>query len=452
MKNLVDSGIYSCSRNIKTVTNEVRKMIKQTVLPFKLEKTKDLITPHAGLALLGEFAVGLGLLDALDRELPKPGSGAGYFPREHILPLILMLHGGGRSLEDVRQIKDDQGLRELLAMERVPSSDATGDWLRRCGNNDGLSGLAGVSRRLLKRGLKRDGVVGYTLDIDATGIEADKQSAKMTYKGYTGYMPIVGHLAENGLVVGDEFREGNASPGSRNLEFIKYCRRQLPKNKHIKGFRADSASYQADIINYCQKNKILFAIGGDLDKAVVRQIKSLGESDWRAYQNGFIAETIHCMNKTKQAFRLIVIRRPVQRDILEDGEAAADRYTVIVSNRSEDMEAVVRWYNQRGECSENRIKELKIGYGMERMPCGQFAANAVFFRIGVLAYNVGRLFVLNALEPAWHRRQVRTLRWMLYETAGKVVFHGGATWLKVRRHMEALFAGVRFKSWEFAMG
>gem|GEM_PF-2505075 len=36
-------------------------MIKQTVLPFKLERTNDLITSHAGLALLGEFAVALGL-------------------------------------------------------------------------------------------------------------------------------------------------------------------------------------------------------------------------------------------------------------------------------------------------------------------------------------------------------------------------------------------------------
>jgi len=53
-------------------------MIKQTVLPFKLETTKDLITSHAGLALMGEFAVGLGLNKALDRYLPEPGSGAGY--------------------------------------------------------------------------------------------------------------------------------------------------------------------------------------------------------------------------------------------------------------------------------------------------------------------------------------------------------------------------------------
>ncbi|MDT8367558.1 MAG: hypothetical protein RRA15_13940 [bacterium] len=29
-----------------------------------------------------------------------------------------------------------------------------------------------------------------------------------------GYMPLVGHLAENGLVVFDEFREGNDSSGN----------------------------------------------------------------------------------------------------------------------------------------------------------------------------------------------------------------------------------------------
>ena len=40
-------------------------MIDQTVLPFKLEITKDMITSRAGLALLGEFAVALGFNEAL---------------------------------------------------------------------------------------------------------------------------------------------------------------------------------------------------------------------------------------------------------------------------------------------------------------------------------------------------------------------------------------------------
>jgi hypothetical protein len=401
------------------------------------------------LALLGEFTIGLGLMEAVDKRLPRPGSGAGYRASEHVLPLVLMLNGGGRSLEDLRQIRDDDGLREVLGLEQMPSADATGDWLRRGGVSGGLEGLGGVNRRVLKRGLKADGIKGYTLDMDATGIEAEKQSALMTYKGYTGYMPMVGHLAENGLILGDEFREGNASPGARNLEFIKYCEQQLPRGKRIKALRADSAGYQASVINYCQAEGIGFAIGADLDEAVVRAIKAISGPEWRAYQNGQIAETVHCMNKSKQAFRLVVIRRPVQGDLF-GGQPATEKYTAIATNRTESLEQVIQWYNQRGECSENRIKELKIGFGMERMPCGQFEANAVFFRIGVLAYNVGRLFALKALDASWHRHQVQTLRWKLYETAGKIVFRGRSIWLKVRRQVRGLFAEIRARSWQFA--
>lgn len=426
-------------------------MINQTVLPFKLEETKDMITAHAGLALLGEFSVGLGLLKALDKDLPRPGSGAGYRMSEHIFPILLMLNGGGRSLEDLRGIRDDRGLREVLPLRRMPSSDATGDWLRRSGSNGSLEGLARTNRRLLKRGLKRDGIGGYTLDIDATGIAAEKETARMTYKGYTGYMPMVGHLAENGLVLGDEFREGNNAPAARNLEFIKYCEKQLPRGKHIKAFRADSAAYQAGVINHCDAKGIKYAIGADLDQAVMRQIQNLGDSDWRPYQNGFIAETVHCMNKTGKAFRLVVIKRPVQGSLFEKG-VETERYTAIASNRTEDSEEVVQWYNQRGQCSENRIKELKIGFGMERMPCSDFRANAIFFRIGVLAYNVGRLFVLKALDAGWHRHQVQTLRWKLYATAGKIVFHGRNVWLKVSRCLNGLFSRIRANIWEFANG
>jgi hypothetical protein len=425
-------------------------MIKQTVLPFKLETTMDMITPHAGLALLGEFAVGLGLNKALDRYLPAPGSGAGYLASEHVFPIVLMLNGGGRTLEDSREIREDAGLREILHLEGMPSSDATGDWCRRSGSNGGLEGLEKVnSKTLLKRGLKRDKRKGYTLDIDATGIVAEKESAKMTYKGDLGYMPMVGHLAENGLIVGDEFREGNDSPGSRNLEFLQYCRRQLPKGKRIKAFRSDSAAYQAKVINYCREKGIEFAIGGDLDVAVKNAIRNMRENEWRPYQNGFIGETVHSMNETKEAFRLVVIRRPYQSNLFNEGEST-EKYTVIATSRGGSIEEVVQWYNQRGQCSENRIKELKIGFGMERMPCGQFEANAVFFRVGVLAYNVGRLFVLSTLDQSWHRHQVQTLRWKLYETAGKIVFHGGQIYLKVIRSLQNLFAQVRLRSWEFA--
>jgi len=237
-------------------------MLTQGVLPFKLEVTDETITPHAGLAIFGEFMHALGLPGALDRVLPGPGSAAGYLPSQFVTPLFLMLHGGGRALEDLRQIREDAGLRALLKLTEMPSSDATGDWLRRMGKKDGLAALEALNRQMVRRGLNGEDRKDYTLDIDVTRVMAEKQAAAWTYKGERGYAPMVGHLAENGLVIGDEFREGNDAPQSRNLEFIQHCATQLPKGKRIAFLRADSAAYQAAIFNWCDEKGVQFADWG----------------------------------------------------------------------------------------------------------------------------------------------------------------------------------------------
>jgi len=425
----------------------------QTVLPFKLEITEEKITAHAGLAIFGEFVHATGILNEVDKTLKGPGSGAGYKPSRYVEPIMLMLHGGGRTLEDLRVIRNDVALCELLGIDEIPSSDAAGDWMRRKGKAEGLSGLGAVRRQVVRRTLNRDTTTEYTLDIDASQIIAEKEDAKMTYKGEFGYMPIVGHLAENGLIIGDEFREGNEAPGARNLEFIKYCASQMPIGKRIANLRSDSAAYQSDIINWCEeddKAPVLFAIGADLDAAVRAAISEISPEAWSPYQDGFIAETVHVMNKTKKAFRLIVIRRPAQMDLLTGREKISERYIVIASNRAESSQETVAWYNRRGDCSENHIKELKIGFGMEHMPCGDFAANAVFFRLGTIAYNLFVLFKLSALSNGWRHVQVQTLRWRLYNVAGKVVSHGRRLILKVSAWIHEMLADIRVRSKELA--
>ncbi len=425
-------------------------MVTQTVLPFKLGITKETLTAHAGLALFGEFLHALKLPGWLDEALPGPGGPRGYQPNAFVVPLLLMLQGGGRSLEDLRQVRAEEGLRDVLGLEEMPSSDALGDWLRRMGAGTGLEGLAAVNRKLLARALRPEKTRQFTLDIDATQIVAEKKSAKYTYKGELGYMPIVGHLAENGLVVGEEFRDGNVSPNTRNLEFIRHCSAQMPAGKRIAHVRADSAAYQAEIFNECEDNERTFTAGAPLDAAVQAAIAAIPEEDWRSYQNGRIAETVHTMDETRKAFRLVVVRRPVQLDLL-GAENPSERYKAIASNRIESAEETVAWYGQRGECSENRIKELKIGFAMERMPCGAFGANAVFFRIGVLAYNLFAMFKRLVLPIGWRKHQVQTLRWRLYQTAGKIVHHAGAVTLKVAAEVFDLFEEVRSRCRKLAL-
>ncbi len=426
----------------------------QRVLPFKLEITNDKITPHAGLLLFGEFLHAMNIPAEINSNLPKPGSGRGYAPSQFVEPLLLMLHGGGRTIEDLRKIRTDIGLCDLLGINALPSADATGDWFRRMGSGGGLLGLQKVNNLILRRALNLENRTNYTLDIDATQIVAEKYDAHYTYKGERGYMPIVGHLGENGFVIGDEFREGNAAPASGNLEFVKYCCRQMPKTKRISCLRADSATYQAEIFNWCEENEISFAIGGRVDIATKKVINQIKDENWSDYGDKKIAETVHSMEKTQKAFRLIVLKRPVQQPLFpadteeEQQEKEQYRYTVIATNKAGSIHSILKWYNQRGETSENRIKDLKIGFGMERMPCGSLDANSIFFRLGVMAYNLFVFFKQIALPSSMNKCQIQTVRWQLYQTAGKIVKHAGTWCLKVSREMLEVLTEIRMMSYE----
>jgi hypothetical protein len=432
-------------------------MVEQTVLSFKLEKTEEEITSHAGLAIFGEFFYGLGIRQLARKYLPHPEGPRGYKPWEVLEPMILMLTGGGRAIEDLRVIRSDTGLLELLDIEGVPSSDAVRDWIKNAYQRKGIEGMEEIVRKLLKIRLNKDFSTEYTLDIDATAIKSEKKEAKMTYKGFKGYMPMLGHLAENGMVVGWEFREGNESPNSRNLEFIKKCVANMPKGKKVKYLRADSATYQSEVYNWCEENDVLFAIGGRLDASTRRMIESIPVESWKPYKgkNSYekITEVVHSMNHTDSAFRLIVIQRPFQAEFegMETDESEEEkwskRYRVIATNFPEKYspEKIVQWYNQRGDTSENRIKELKNDFGMERMPSKNFGANAMYFSMGVLTYNLYVMFRTLVLREELRSARVLTARWRLFNMAGRIVYHARQVYLKVSRVLMEIFGELRSK-------
>jgi len=426
-------------------------MRRQTILPFKIEQTDAPLMSRGGLTLPYEMAKSLRLPEAIDQELPPPGSGRGYKPSQFVMPLILMLHGGGRKLDDLRELKGEVSLRELLEMKELPASCTVGDWLRRMGRDGkGFSGLGKANQHMVAEILRREKRTEYTLDTDATVIESEKEAAKWTYKKEKGYQPLLGFLFESGLVLGDEFREGNIPAGSGAVEFLEACHRLMPRGKRIAYYRSDSAAYQARVINSCFEHKVLFTITADQDKAVKEAIKSIKKEEWQPHEKDReIAETVHTMNNTKDAFRLIVQRWPKLQGELFDPEPYC--YHAIATNREEEAREVVFLHNQRGQV-ENYIKELKEGFGMEWMPCGESYANAIFFRIGILAYNLFLAMKLLALSPWYRPFTISTVRWKLYQVAGAVVKHAHQVLLKLAAPTDkiALFHKFRLRCFRVA--
>lgn len=412
-------------------------MIEQNVLPFKLELTNERLTPHVGLVLTHEFNRGLGLGGLLDKHLPWPGSNRGYSASEVVLPLVLMLFGGGRDLDDISVIAKDHALCEASGLSDVPASTTLGDWLRRTGGSkSSMSGLARVVDCLTLCRHRRDARTDYTLDVDATIIGADKQDATRAYDGTLGYHPMLGFLDETRWLIHEEFRTGSASPQSGGVEFITACRRRMPKGKRITEVRSDSAFYNHMVTDYCQQEGMTYTIGADWDSAVQAAYDTLPAGSWSPLpvEKGEpwreVAETVHAMNEGDHSFRLVFVRDiDRQRHLF----ASTRHGRGIITNAPADKRttaSVVAHYNRRGTM-ENYIKELKHGFGMLRMPCGQEHANAAWFRIGALAYNLFLLQQAFALPPEMLHATVGTIRWHLYQVAARLVRHARRLVLKV---------------------
>jgi len=189
----------------------------QTVLNFSIASTDERLTSRSGEIVFAEYLKSIGVDKLCNIHLPQPQSNSDYAPFSFIQPLLLMLHGGGRSLDDMRMIQTDKAMKEVLHIKNVPTVDGTGKWLKRHGLTGGY-GIERINQNLLKRYLKRV-EEPLVLDIDASVIESHKSTAAYTYKMFPGFTPMIGHI-NCGYVIHSEFRSGNIAPADHNLTFI----------------------------------------------------------------------------------------------------------------------------------------------------------------------------------------------------------------------------------------
>jgi len=431
------------------------KMIRQTVLPFKLKRTEERITARSGLVLYEEFMRAMGVEELMGRYMPRPGSGRGFEAIRYIKGLSMTLYGGGESIEDVREIREDDSLREVVGFEEIPSSSAIGDWLKRMGEGGGIVGMERVNDGMGRKVLRRDDRKGYTLIVDPTVIESEKREAQMSYLGFKGYRPVIATLKEIGWVIAYEFREGNDNGG--RVEILKKAFSKMPRGKEIEEVLLDAEYYTYEVMDYLEERKVRWAIAVDKDVSVMEMIRSISEEEWEPLKtrDGImtdreVAETVHTMNKGKIAFRLVVLRwKERQRDLFKD----AYNYHCIATNMVEQSEEEVVWgYNGRAQI-ENHIKEIRVGFGMERLPSGDFLANAVHFGIGIMTYNLFIAQKLLTMPEEWKTKTIKSLRWLLVEVAGRLISHGRRMILKIATSIDKfrIYLEMRRRTYELLL-
>ncbi len=454
--------------------------MSQGLLPYGVEVVAegDAVTGRAGLPLVLETMRALGIEQATAEHVRVRERQSGYTETEKIEALVLLLAAGGDCLDDIAVLQADGGLRRLLG-RKFPSADTLRHFLyafhedaliaaaqaRRPpdttayipAENAPLHGLARVNTALMHRVAAQGRSTTATLDHDATLQESHKREALPHYHGGRGYQPTAVYWVEQDLGVADEYRDGNVGAGMATLPLIRRAFASLPTSVTTFSFRADTACYAERTLKWLAdpqrsggpRGPIGFTVGADMTQDLHARCAAVPAVAWVLFEER-PDETVHCTEvectpgdwpKTAWPLRYVALRiQRKQGQLFAAG--AATKYLAIVSNRwALTPAALLRWHWRKAGTIEwvHDITEDELGAAVP--PCGRFGANAAWYRLSLLTYNVLSALKSLALPPALSAARPKRLRFTLFTLAGRLVFHAGRLRVRISAAAEQ-FAGL----------
>jgi hypothetical protein len=118
---------------------------------------------------------------------------------------------------------------------------------------------------------------------------------------------------------------------------------------------------------------------------------------------------------------------------------ANTKYLAVVSSRWDvPAPALIRWHWEKAGTIELVHDITKNELGAAVPPCGRFGANAAWYRLSLLTYNVLSALKSLALPPALSAARPKRLRFAVFTLAGRLVTHAGQLRLRVSAAAERL--------------
>jgi len=422
------------------------KVARRSAL-VQIAPSSQQMTAHAGLVLVRELAEALGLPELLD-EITVKKRGRGYTAAQAMLALCETLIAGGDCLDDVALLRADSA-QGLLRGHGLPDPTTLGRFLRRFT----LGHLGQLNRALDQLFARVHPLVGreqVTLDLDSTLVEhhgpaGSRQGARGTYAGKVAWHPLLAFVAETGEWLHGKLRNGHAAPSTGARRFLSECLRRLPEGVRL-FLRADEGFFGKDFLADLEGRAITYAVGAPLIPSVRARIAEIPEDDWRpsSYRDGSEVASFEWKPKTWEKARRFVVRR----DPLEQGEQLTLEgrewhYWALVTNDSERSANELECWHRTKANVENRIREAKLGLGLDNLPCRGFHANWAYLLCTLLAYNLLCWLKLLALPERERLSYAKRLRFRFVAVAGTVGRSGRRLVLRISAGYHLLADFVR---------
>ena len=398
------------------------------------------LVSHAGAALVAECADRLGLTSALDRALEGLFERAPtHTPGRLIRDLAVMLADGGDALCDLAGVRDQEALFGAVA------SDSTAFRLiqRIAEDPDAPEGIRAARAEARARAWRRGARPGRVeIDLDATLLTAhsDKDGAAGNHKGGYGFHPMLAYLDGSKEALAGILRPGNASSNTADdqIAALDAALAQIPRRVAAREpilMRADSAGATHKLMEYCRDGRIRFSVGFDLTEPVRTAILALGEDVWlpaidqdgqpRDDDAAQVAEITHALDLAgwPEGSRVIVRREhPHPGAQLSFTDHDGRRFQAVLTDQADHDIAYLEARHRGHARVEDRIRTGK-DTGMAKLPFQDFAMNAVWLEISLIAQDLLAHTKALCLTGELAAAEPKRLRYRLLHVAGRLTFH-----------------------------
>jgi hypothetical protein len=290
----------------------------------------------------------------------------------------------------------------------------------------------------------------FTLDIDSS-IVTRYGAQQGTAKGYNphkpgrkSHHPILAFVADIEMVANFWLRSGDAHSANNFKAFLEETL-HFPQNKKTGLLRLDSGFYDKKIFEYLETRESPIDYIVAVPMYVTGQRKIAAHKTWLKIENGIeITEFEYQADDWEKPRRMIAVRQKIairpkatgkQLSLFEDDiEIQGYRYSCYITTLKLSPVDVWRLYRQRANC-ENRIKELKYDYGLDKMNQASFDGTEATLMLMTIACNFPSLFK-QVIAGGNVRHRLRTLRHKMLAIPAVVEQANDRTIVKMALHMK----------------